>query len=186
MKKSKRKTKIIILACAVVILAVAAAIYAQNHRTHQTAQTAAKSASGQAKSTAGKSKGAAAASSPSAPASSSAAPAATSSPGHPISSTLAKPTGEVLSNNPISLANDPGMDSSCNTVPGALCGLQLTGPGGVVKTINPTPTDAEGGNDFTWNAKTLGLTPGSWSVQLLATYNGQSSLSDAYNLTVNP
>jgi|GEM_PF-1662247 len=117
-------------------------------------------------------------------------PVVTSNPSHPVSATLAKPTGQTLNKHTISLSsndlqNNAAMTTSCQTVIGGLCGLTFSGPGGAVKQVDPSATQS-GGNQFDWNAKTLGLAPGTWQVQLLATYNGQTGVGDASQLMVNP
>lgn len=108
------------------------------------------------------------------------------------SSTLAKPTGQLLSNHTISLgATDPSMapseSSTCVTVPGATCTIRLTGPDGTIKYVadQPVTVNDQGGANFDWNAKTRGLTAGKWKVEAVAEKDGQTATSNADYLTVN-
>jgi hypothetical protein len=112
-------------------------------------------------------------------------------PGHPVTARLAKPSGQTINKDTVSLSSSslkygPVMNSSCQTVIGGLCGLKLAGPNGEGKQVDPSITNDQGGNSFDWNAKTLGLTQGIWKVQLYATYKGDVGLGNQYNLVVQP
>ena len=117
---------------------------------------------------------------------------ATADPSHPqTTGTIAKPTGQVLNKNVISLSSgapqtSPALNSTCQTVFEAKCGLQLTASDGTMKTVPAQSVDSNGAANIDWSAKAIGLTPGTWKVQLLASKGSASALGDSYNLTVNP
>jgi activator of HSP90 ATPase len=111
------------------------------------------------------------------------AAASVSNPSHPQSSTLAKPTGQLYNTNPVKRTDT--VESTCQTVFGAKCGLQLTGSSGTIVTVTPINVDNSGSTLIEWKPSSYGVADGTWKVQLLATKDGQSSLSDAYNLTIN-
>lgn len=110
------------------------------------------------------------------------------------SSSLPKPTGQMLNKPEVHLNESnaasqygSGMDSTCQTVAGASCGLEITSDKGVVKSIAPKPTVENNGLyvlQIIWDAKNLGLTPGIWQVRAVATKNGQTSKSAPESLKV--
>lgn len=97
------------------------------------------------------------------------------------SSTLPAPTGQIVNVDQISLSADiksstsPALISTCQTIVGASCTLKISGA--QTYTIQPTSSDGNGQFSFEWNAKTVGLTPGSWNVQAIASKGGQTSSS---------
>jgi hypothetical protein len=116
---------------------------------------------------------------------SSSIPAPTSTP------SLPRPTGLVLNKETVSLASsDPrtnaDMDSTCQTIANANCGIELKGPNNEAKTISPRAADSQGGVDLVWNAKSLGLAIGTWRVRLVASSGSLASTSAYYSLQVQP
>lgn len=109
-----------------------------------------------------------------------------SSPGHPISS-LAKPIGPNNNTSTISLSGGAtGMESTCRSVAGASCYIQAT-KGSQVITVSVSKTigsdSASDGVVLDWDANKLST--GTWSIQAVATKDGQTAISDAQNLKVN-
>jgi hypothetical protein len=120
----------------------------------------------------------------------SATPTAVSNPSHPASNTLAPPTGQpLLSTHKISLANctgsTPCIDSTCWSVQGASCNIQATRNGQtVVVSDTKTITSDTSGVDLPWNP-TGKLVDGTWSVQAVATLNGNKAVSTAESLELD-
>lgn len=106
---------------------------------------------------------------------------AVSNPSHPVTA-LAKPFA-TLNTHTVSLSGNTTMDSTCSSVSGASCYIQAS-MGGSVVILSDTKTMTDTGADFIWDAKKL--SPGSWSIQAVASKDGQRSLSDPQTLTVNP
>jgi len=119
-------------------------------------------------------------------------PAVTSAP-TPATS-LPTPTGQVLNKPEVHLSeSDPGtqygsgMDSTCQTIAGASCGIELTSSTGQVKTVAAKQVVAMNGTygvDLTWDVKVLNLSVGTWSARAVATKDGQTAKSNAWPLTV--
>ncbi len=84
-----------------------------------------------------------------------------------------------------SLSLGPLMNSTCHTLPEASCEIRLTGPSGQVISLGVKPADEFGVANFYWNAQTLGLATGSWRIDAIAIYNGQTTTQTDY-VTVNP
>jgi hypothetical protein len=111
----------------------------------------------------------------------SAAPTPVSNPSHPVSSTLAAPTGSLLSS--ASCSGTCTEESICDTVPGATCELKATKDGQTL-TVGPGKV-ADGNGTALWDWSTSQLTKGNWSVYAVASLNGSTAQSDKYTLTVN-
>jgi hypothetical protein len=97
--------------------------------------------------------------------------------------TLLEPTGNFISNHhPDSPASET---SVCTTTPGASCTIVFT-KGSVIKSL-PSQTTDRGGSTYwnNWKLSDIGLTSGNWSVQSIATLNGQTkSAVDATALVI--
>ena len=108
-----------------------------------------------------------------------------------LAASLDTPSGQVASkhvtylSNGSSLALGPLMNSTCQTLPAAICEIKLTGPSSQVVSLGTKQADAEGVASFYWNAATLGLATGRWRIDAIATYNGQTTMQTDY-VTVNP
>lgn len=184
-KKIYKNKKVLILLTAIAIIVVGGAVYikfGQRHygtdtttQTHSTAtkQYAATSDSGKTNGTAGKSS------------------ASPSSNGQSAGSngSLPAPTGQLLNKQAISLSSgspetNADIESICQTIAQATCDIRLTGPNGQVKTVGARNTGSSGAVIFDWNAQTVGLTPGKWAVQAVATQNNQTGTSHTEYLQV--
>ncbi len=93
--------------------------------------------------------------------------------------TIPPPFGQLLSKTTSSLSSpalETGslMDSTCMGIPGALCSVTLTGPGGQTISLGQKTLDEYGGAEFVWNANLLGLSPGQWTATATTTYVGQT------------
>ncbi|HET7713093.1 MAG TPA: hypothetical protein VFK94_00820, partial [Patescibacteria group bacterium] len=116
-------------------------------------------------------------------------PANQPSPPPPSSSgSLPSPTGQVLNKNLIRLSStepqyDPNMNSTCQTLVGATCGVRAT-LGSKVINIPAVAVDDRGVASIDWNAKAAGLTPGVWDIQVVATKDGKAGYSQTDKLTV--
>lgn len=111
-------------------------------------------------------------------------------PQHPASA-IGQPTGQLISNHTISLTGttpetSPSEVSTCQTQPNITCDIHLTGPDGQAKTLGAKTTDSYGAVEFDWNAKDIGLTPGKWKVEAIASSGGQAAASNPDYLQVNP
>ena len=96
--------------------------------------------------------------------------------------------GDILNVHSISLSatsgpTSPNLISTCQTIASASCSLRVVGA--TTFTIKPTSSDGNGQFSFEWNAKTIGLTAGDWTVQLEASDNGQTATSDTETLHVS-
>jgi thermitase len=102
------------------------------------------------------------------------------------------PAGQVLNKQSISLSSvnattGPQMATTCTGVPGATCDLVLVGPVGQTIDLGQQVLDAQfGGTLYTWNAATLGLTPGTWTITATQTDFGQSLSLAPVALTISP
>ncbi len=108
----------------------------------------------------------------------------TTSTGSPTSS-IGKPSGQLLSNHTVSLSGNSSEESACQTVAGATCDIRLTGPNGTVKTLGAKAVDANGSAIFDWNAASVGLSPGKWTVEAVASKGGDTEVSQPDYLQVN-
>lgn len=94
------------------------------------------------------------------------------------------PTGNFVSahkNVPL----DAPLSSVCNTTAGARCVITFTS-GNTKKSLPEQPTD-RGGTAYwnSWTPKSIGLTPGEWKIQAVATLGEQTkSADDALTLEV--
>ena len=95
--------------------------------------------------------------------------------------TLIAPFGTFVSNHTPGKDNTPTREQSvCNTTPGASCYIQFSKDGST-KALGSQAVDSSGATYWTWDvsdAKTVGLTAGSWQVSAIATLNGQSKTTD--------
>ena len=105
---------------------------------------------------------------------------------------LAPPRGELLSRSVVSLSasnpiTGPQMDSTCSGVPGATCDVTLTGPQSQIIDLGTQTLDSQyGGAEFIWNAATLGLVPGQWTITATTTAYGQTITSTSQAMTIDP
>ena len=107
---------------------------------------------------------------------------------------ILKPIGQLLNKTTISLSapsydgmRNSSMVSTVHTAtPGSSKTLIATSASGTKITIgSPITADANGqGTELSWNAKTSGLRPGKWQIQIQSQLNGSGALSDAELLTV--
>lgn len=108
-------------------------------------------------------------------------------PDHPATSTLAKPLGQILNNSAIRQSDEStAMESTCRSVAGAVCYVraQMAGTTIILSDSKTIPEGSSDGVIFDWDAKKLSV--GTWQVQLVASKNGQTSLSDSATLEVKP
>lgn len=102
------------------------------------------------------------------------------------------PAGQVLNKQAIGLsssnpATSPQMETTCIGIPGATCDLVLVGPLGQTIDLGQQTLDAQyGGTLYTWNATTLGLTPGQWTITATQTDFGQTASLVPVTLTISP
>ncbi|HEX7259350.1 MAG TPA: S8 family serine peptidase, partial [Candidatus Saccharimonadia bacterium] len=104
--------------------------------------------------------------------------------------TIPLPFGQLLNKSSaslssVSLATGADMDSTCMGIAGAPCTLTLSGPSGQILQIGQKILDEYGGAEFAWNANSLGLNPGQWTVTATTTYAGQTK-TNSIGLTVLP
>lgn len=96
------------------------------------------------------------------------------------------PDGNFVSSHRVSLGGNPTLQSSCITNPGITCQVLFI-KDGITKTLEVKKTDAGGGAYWTWKPKDIGLTVGSWKIQVKATMGNESSTAeDALQLEVTP
>jgi hypothetical protein len=102
---------------------------------------------------------------------------------------LLDPTGTFVSNHRPSLSGSKEQlseQSVCNTTVGATCYIKLT-RGSTVKTLASQTIGANGTAYWSWNVSDSGLTEGTWTVEAIATLNGQSKTAqDPIDLVVQP
>jgi hypothetical protein len=106
-------------------------------------------------------------------------------------SSLPAPSGQLLNKQTVSLSSttpqtSPDLESICQTVANASCDIDLTSASGQVKDVGALNTGSDGSVIFDWNAKTLGLTTGKWTVQAVAVQGNQSATSHSEYLEVQP
>jgi subtilisin family serine protease len=102
------------------------------------------------------------------------------------------PGGQALNKQMISLSSSgsttsPQMETTCTGVPGASCDITLTGPSNQIvdlgqQTLDPT----YGGTLYSWNAATLGLATGLWTITTTETYLGQTTTLSTQTLLITP
>jgi len=98
--------------------------------------------------------------------------------------TLLPPSGNFVSAHKVP-SNAP-ISSVCNTSVGASCKITFSS-NGVTKSLNPEITD-KGGSVYwnSWTPASLGITAGTWTIQAIATLNGQTqTANDALPLEVS-
>ena len=105
-------------------------------------------------------------------------------PGHPTTTTLARPIGPNNNVQTIDLAQTSSMESTCQSVPGASCVIQATMDG---KTLTVSQEQTISSSDITgvilnWSADQLSV--GNWQIRAVATYQGQTAASVPEQLTV--
>jgi len=102
---------------------------------------------------------------------------------------LIDPTGDFVSNHHPNLSGSPAPNtevSVCNTTPGASCKITFS-KDGVTKALAIETTDSGGAAYWSWKLQDIGLATGSWSIQAVATLNGQTkTASDVMALEVSP
>jgi hypothetical protein len=106
--------------------------------------------------------------------------------------TIPSPQGELANKANYSLSATtlqagPQGDTTCIGVPATSCDITLTGPSNQVIDLGAHTLDANGGTDFSWNANSLNLALGQWSVAATWTDNGQTSVSSyPQTITISP
>lgn len=107
------------------------------------------------------------------------------------SGSLPAPSGQLLNKQVVSLSSNdpqssPSLESICQTITQASCDIDLTGPNNQAKAVGAKDTGGSGTVIFDWNAKTIGLTPGKWTVQAVVVQNNQTGTSHSEYLEVQP
>jgi len=103
------------------------------------------------------------------------------------STTFKSPTGQVISSSTVSLSQNQELSSSCETLPNTPCDVRITSSdGSTTKYVGAQTTDSTGNTIFYWYPKSVGLTVGTWSVELVATSGSQTLASTPETLTVAP
>jgi hypothetical protein len=101
---------------------------------------------------------------------------------------LLTPTGDFVSDHEPNLSGSPHpntMNSVCNTTPGATCYISFTN-GDTTKSLSKQQADSGGGTYWNYSLQSVGLTQGTWTIEAIATSNGQTKTAyDAMNLTVS-
>jgi len=106
--------------------------------------------------------------------------------------TIPSPQGELANKASYSLSAStlqagPVGDTTCVGVPGTTCAITLTGPSAQTVSLGTQTLDSTGGTEFTWNASTLGLAVGQWTVTASWTDNGQTTVSPSpQTITITP
>jgi hypothetical protein len=189
-KLNRKRISILALAVAIVLIVAAGAVYVERHSkavnlTVKPSPTP--TLQGPAKT------GSAPAGPEAAGATPSATPTAISNPNNPVSSTLAAPTGDLLNVRCVALSKagatkacpNTNMNSTCQSVVGASCSIQATMSGATPVVVGADQTITDNGTDTVpWNWDANKLTPGTWTVEAVATLNGQTATSDPETLTV--
>jgi hypothetical protein len=110
----------------------------------------------------------------------------TTSPGSTI---LLAPTGNFVSNHHPNLSGSPApntISSVCYTTPGATCVIRFSNDN-TTKTLSSQTTDQNGYTYWNWKLQDQGLSAGTWSVEAIATLNGQEKTAkDPLNMSVAP
>lgn len=73
---------------------------------------------------------------------------------------------------------DQELASTCLTNSGVDCYITFTN-GSISKSLPKKTTDAGGSASWAWTPKSVGLTPGTWTIKATSTYNGQSKSTSA-------
>ncbi len=98
--------------------------------------------------------------------------------------TLIAPSGNFVSAHKV--PSNAAIASVCNTTSGASCKITFTS-NGVTKSLTAETTD-KGGSAYWngWTPTSIGLTPGSWTIEAVATLGSQTqSAKDALTLEVS-
>jgi hypothetical protein len=95
------------------------------------------------------------------------------------------PSGQLANQQSISLSGSPQVISTCTGIPGVTCDLSLHGPSGQSLDLGSQTLDSSGGALWSWNAATLGLTPGAWTTIISETAAGQTT-TFSVALTISP
>lgn len=105
------------------------------------------------------------------------------------SKTLVEPTGTFVSNHSPNLSGSPSpnkIQSVCSTTPHATCFIRFT-KGDVVVETPKQEVDSGGGAYWTWTLADLNITEGGWSVEAVATLDGQTKTAkDSMTMEVKP
>jgi hypothetical protein len=116
------------------------------------------------------------------------------SPQPTVGAALAAPTGQLLNLQCVSLSSTqsacggsapdtPSMQSVCQTIANASCNIKLSN-GSAVKYVGAQGTGSNGMVVFNWNANSVGLTPGTWTVQAIVNQGNSSGISHSEYLAV--
>lgn len=99
--------------------------------------------------------------------------------------TLVAPFGDFVSAHQVHLSSP--LVSVCNTTPGAKCQITFTSGDGTKKLLSAETTDSNGSVYWNnWTPASIGLTPGTWTVQATAILSSQTkSAQDAMNIMVS-
>lgn len=96
---------------------------------------------------------------------------------------LQPPSGDFVSAHNVQMSSI--LTSVCNTTPGANCYIKFE-KNGTTRVLTTETTD-EGGSAYwnQWTPADVGLSPGTWQVQAVATLGGQTkSTNDAKDMTI--
>jgi len=86
------------------------------------------------------------------------------------------PSGQLLNVRVVSLTSGPGLESICQSITNATCTVRIT-KASVVKNLTAQNTGDTGIVIFEWNAASIGLTPGQWTIEAVVTQNSKSAVS---------
>jgi hypothetical protein len=106
--------------------------------------------------------------------------------------TISSPEGELANKTSYSLsastlAAGPIGDTTCIGAPASTCAITLTGPSNQTVSLGTETLDSSGGADFSWNAATLNLAVGTWTITATWTDNGQTTTSTyPQSITITP
>lgn len=181
----KNQTSLLIGVIVVVILAAAVALAVAQHRKAADLTVKPSTSASPTPTVQGPGKtGSAAAGPGSAGATPTASPTTISNPSHPTGQSLAVPT--LIENSAtVSLSGATGMESTCQSVPGATCYVQASMGGKIIKVTSAMtiPDSGADGVILNWDAKQL--TVGAWTMEAIASLNGQTATSASQILTVS-
>lgn len=102
---------------------------------------------------------------------------------------LVAPSGNFVSDHHPNLSGSPApntIESVCNTTPNATCQITFTNTSsGLVKSLPTKTTDTNGATYWDWKLQDIGLTQGTWKIEVIAKLGSQTkTASDAMNLVV--
>jgi hypothetical protein len=105
-----------------------------------------------------------------------------------VNTVLVAPTGNFVSNHHPSLNSSSPLNlesSVCTTSPGAACKIEFI-KGSETKVLDMQTTDSGGSAYRDWHMQDIGLTEGTWSIQVVVNLNGQTkTTSDSSPLVVS-